>query len=472
MPWTWKKEGLIKGLVIAGTHSGCGKTTIALGIMSALRRRQLRVAPFKVGPDFIDPGFHAFAAGSQSRNLDGWMLSESYNKSLFAHCNRTADVAVVEGVMGLFDGYDGRSEAGSTAQMAKWLGLPVLLCVDARSMARSAAALVQGFERFDPDLSFAGVVFNNLGSRKHLEYLLEAVKDKVAMPCIGGLMREEGIRLNARHLGLVTLEDAALTEEGIRRMADTVEGSLDLDGLLRRLPDIQKGETSFFPAVVEKKRVRIGVARDRAFCFYYPDNLKLLEGFGAELVTFSPIRDSVLPEDIAGVYLGGGYPELAADALSRNQTLKDQLRRMSLDGMPIYGECGGFMYLCREIVDFDGTSHAMVGCFPFRARMHGRLRSLGYRKIELIHDTVIGPAGLCAKGHEFHYSDISKAAPFPEGRKAFRVFSRAGATESRSGFQVNRTLGSYIHLHFGSRPEAARHFVESCDAYQKEREKR
>jgi len=437
-----------------------------------LRRRRLRVTPFKVGPDFIDPGFHAFAAGRESRNLDGWMLSESYNRNLFARCTRTADVAVVEGVMGLFDGYDGKSEAGSTAQMAKWLTLPVLLCVDARSMARSAAALVRGFEQFDPGLCFAGVVFNNLGSRKHLEYLLEAVKDTVAIPCIGGLMREEGIRLKARHLGLVTLEDAALTEAGILRMADTMEESLDLDGLLQRLPDIQGEETSHSPASVEEKRVRIGVARDRAFCFYYPDNLKLLEDSGAELVVFSPIRDSVLPEDIDGVYLGGGYPELAADTLARNQTLKDQIRRMSLDGMPIYGECGGFMYLCREIVDFEGTSHAMAGCFPFRARMCGRLRSLGYRKIELIRDTVIGPEGLSVKGHEFHYSDISDTASFLEDRKAFRVFSRAGLSESRAGYQVNRTLGSYIHLHFGSRPEAARQFVESCYAYQKERKKR
>ncbi|MDZ7596711.1 MAG: cobyrinate a,c-diamide synthase [Desulfobacterales bacterium] len=233
-----KEHIIAKGLIIAGTHSGVGKTTIALGLMAALRRRGLTVAPFKVGPDFIDPGHHARVACRTSCNLDGWMLDRAYNFETFRRHSHGCDVAVVEGVMGLFDGFSGDDEAGSTAQMAKWLNLPVLLVVNAASMARSAAALVQGFENFDERVPFAGVVFNNLGSQGHLDYLKAAMSAYVRMPLLGGLLRDDGLRMTERHLGLTTVEDNPLTAEHVGMLADRIEAGFDLDGLLERLPKL------------------------------------------------------------------------------------------------------------------------------------------------------------------------------------------------------------------------------------------
>ena len=463
-----KKEASIKGIVIAGTHSGCGKTTISLGLMAALARRGLRVAPFKVGPDFIDPGHHARVAGRPGRNLDGWMLSRAYNRNTFLTAAGSADVAVVEGVMGLFDGYDGRTETGSTAQMAKWLGLPVLLVVDARSMARSAAALVQGFENFDPALRFAGVVFNHLGSPRHMGFLREAMEGAVRMPCLGGMQREEAIAIPERHLGLVTPEDHPLDDAGIGRLADRVEEQLDLKQLLAGMPEITGTAT---PETDVSKpptgRVRIGVARDNAFCFYYPDNLEILEGCGAHLVFFSPTQEVGTPPDLDGIYLGGGYPELFAGPLAANESMRRNIREHSLADMPIYAECGGFMYLCSELQDHQGRRFPMSSCFPYKTRMLPRLKALGYREVHLARKTLIGEGGDVIRGHEFHYSEMP-AAP-PEGETVYRVANRDGTQETMEGHVARRTLGSYIHLHFGSAPQAAAALVESCRAYRNER---
>ncbi len=457
-----------KGLVIAGVHSGSGKTTVTLGLMAALLRRGLKVAPFKVGPDFIDPGHHARISGAVSRNLDGWMLSRAYNEQCFQKHRQAADLALVEGVMGLFDGYDGLSEAGSTAQMAKWLNLPVLLVVDAQSMARSAAALIQGFENFDKDLQFAGVVFNNLGSPRHRQYLQDALAGNVRMPFLGGLLRSEQIRIPERHLGLVTRDDHPLTEDAISRLAGLVAENIELDTLLASLPPVAPATAQKpAPPATPQEGVRIGVARDNAFCFYYQDNLDLLADCGAELVFFSPLTDAGLPNDLDGLYLGGGYPELFAGQLSANITMCRQIREKSIDAMPIYAECGGFMYLCRDVSDMDGNCHAMTGCFPFATRMDDRLKALGYREITLTADTIIGKAGRRIRGHEFHYSLITEAAPVCD--TVYRVGARTGIQETSEGYRVHQTLGSYVHLHFGSQPEAPRALVEACHQYRHER---
>jgi cobyrinic acid a,c-diamide synthase len=458
----------MKGIVIAGTHSGCGKTTVSLGLMAALVRRGLRVAPFKVGPDFIDPGHHARVTGTPSRNLDGWMLSRAYNRTTFLKPAASADVAVVEGVMGLFDGYDGKTEAGSTAQMAKWLDLPVVLVVDARSMARSAAALVQGFENFDPALRFAGVVFNHLGSPRHLGYLREALEDAVRMPCLGGLLRDEAIAIPERHLGLVTREDHPLNSQGIERLADRLEDRMDLDKLLAGLPEIAPPATRDADGTPRPGGpVRIGVARDSAFCFYYPDNLELLEGCGAQLVFFSPTQDECAPPDLDGIYLGGGYPELFAGQLAANGPMRRYMRDQSAAGMPMYAECGGFMYLCSELQDHQGRLFPMAGCFPFKTRMLPRLKALGYREVRLARETIIGGCGDVIRGHEFHYSEALEAPSVVEA--VYRIAGRGGAQESSGGHVARRTLGSYIHLHFGSAPRAAQSFVDSCRAFRAER---
>ncbi len=458
----------MKGIVIAGTHSGCGKTTVSLGLMAALVRRGVRVAPFKVGPDFIDPGHHFQVAHAVSRNLDGWMLTRAYNLRTFQNAAPTADVAVVEGVMGLFDGYDGKTEAGSTAQMAKWLGLPVVLVVDARSMARSAAALVMGFENFDPQLRFAGVFFNNLGSRRHLAMLQEALPGSVRMPCLGGLLREEAVCIPERHLGLVTREEHPLDEHQVQRLADRIEENLDIAALTAGLPEAASppGQSGRPPAVAAG-REKIGVARDSAFCFYYLDNLELLEKHGAQVIFFSPLRDDDLPPGLDGLYFGGGYPELFAERLANNQRMLSRIRESSLAGMPIYAECGGFMFLCADLQDLHGRSYPMAGCFALATRMLPRLKALGYREVELSRDTIIGGQGLSIRGHEFHYSELADH-PSPPAT-AYRIADRAGMERPADGYLVRRTLGSYIHLHFGSAPRAAQSFVDSCRAFRAER---
>ena len=459
-----------KGIVIAGTHSGVGKTTVTLGLLAAFRRRGLRVAPFKVGPDFIDPGHHSAVAGCTSRNLDGWMLNRAYNSTCFERYAAGADLAVVEGVMGLFDGFSGSDEAGSTAQMAKWLGLPVLLVVDAASMARSAAALVHGFERFDPELTFAGVLFNNLGSPGHYTYHKEAMQAHVKMPCLGGICRNDAVKVPERHLGLVTAQDRPLSALQIDALAQWIETHLDLNALLARLPEVKLNtDTADRAAGNDQSPVRIGVARDEAFCFYYQDNLDLLAQAGAQLVPFSPLKDNGLPDAVAGLYLGGGYPELHAVRLAENCAMRQAIYRAGLNGMPIYGECGGFMYLCRELVDTDAKIHPMTGCFSFRTRMHPNLRTLGYREISLSKECIIGSKNMIARGHEFHYSDIEPASDDGSFSTSYKVTGRKGQEMKGEGYCKNRTQGSYIHLHFGSQPEIAKRFVESCRVYQGER---
>jgi cobyrinic acid a,c-diamide synthase len=450
-----------RGLVIAGTQSGVGKTTVTLGLLYAMVRRGLTVQPFKVGPDFIDPGHHTRAAGRVCRNLDGWMLSQEVNLSLFRRQAREADVAVVEGVMGLFDGYDGASEAGSTAQMAKWLGLPVLLVVDARAMARSAAALVHGFASFDPALNLAGVVFNRIGSAAHLEYLQQALTSLKGVRIFGGLPRDQELAIPERHLGLATAEDHPLDDAYLGGLADWLEANLDLDGLLAVLPPLDLPEAPAPKAAPQV--VRLGVARDRAFCFYYQENLELLESFGAELVPFSPLKDRELPPGLDGIYLGGGYPELYAGGLAANDSLSRAIKAAAAAGLPMYAECGGLMYLAREIRDLEGRVHPMAGVFPFAVRMLPRLKALGYREVTLTAPGLLGPAGTTVRGHEFHYSEIIGA---PEGVPClYRLTPRRGGPAVAEGYGAHNVLASYVHLHFGSNPEAARHLVESCRAY-------
>lgn len=438
--------------------------------MAALGRRGLRVAPFKVGPDFIDPGHHSHVTGRASRNLDGWMLDRDYNRRTFRRYAAGTDVAIVEGVMGLFDGFSGSQEAGSTAQMAKWLDLPVLLVVDAASMARSAAALVQGFERFDPQVEFAGVVFNNLGSARHLEYLKAAMDAYVKMPLAGGLLRHEKLRMPERHLGLVTAQERPIsrTRQGV--LAERIEAGIDLDALLQglaQIPTYQAGDQAARPAATTT--VRLGVARDRAFCFYYPDNLELLAAAGIEIVPFSPLEECRLPAELDGLYFGGGYPELYPRQLAANSGMRDMIRACSRRGMPIYGECGGFMYLCRELEDLAANIHPMCGCFPFRSRMHAKLRTLGYREVQLRRDTLLGAGSATLRGHEFHYSDLAGTDALAPAKTVYAVATRKGGRSKPEGYLVDRTLGSYIHLHFGSRPQSANAFAEACRAYQRTR---
>jgi len=450
-----------RACVIAGTHSGVGKTTLALGLMAAARKRGLVVQPYKVGPDFIDPGHHSRVTGRISRNLDGWMLDRHTNEHVFRKHLAGADLALIEGVMGVFDGYDGRREDGSTAQMAKWLGLPVLLIVDARSMARSAGALVLGFSTFDPDLDLLGVLFNRIGGLAHLEYLNQAISAVPDVTCFGGIPRDEWLHIPERHLGLVTGDEHRLDANYIDHLVRLVERHVDVDRLFESLPGVPVVEME--PQATSEPQVRIGIARDKAFCFYYEDNLDLLRQFGAELVFFSPLEAQALPKNCHGLYLGGGYPELFAETLSANQSLRAEILERAGNGMPIYAECGGFMYLCRDLVDLDNRTHPMTDVFPMRVRMIERLRALGYREVTLRSDSILGLAGTHARGHEFHYSEIDTKYGGLECK--YDVVARDQAPAEPEGYSRWNVLAGYVHLHFLSNPEAPRQFVRCCTEY-------
>ncbi|MBM4285717.1 MAG: cobyrinate a,c-diamide synthase [Deltaproteobacteria bacterium] len=452
-----------QGLVVAGTHSGVGKTTLTLGLIHAFRRRGLTVQPFKVGPDFIDPGHHTRVAGRSSRNLDGWMLSREANLAIFGRRGRGADLLVVEGVMGLFDGFAGDTEDGSTAQMAKWVGLPVLLVVDARSMARSVAALVQGFTGFDPDLAFLGLILNRVGGPRHRQYLEAALGQAPGVRSFGALPREADLAIPERHLGLATTEDHPLTDAYLDRLADLLEAHLDLDGLLAAAPAVRLPAVE--PLSPASPAVRLGVARDRAFCFYYWENLEYLAYYGAELVFFSPLQDRELPADLHGLYLGGGYPELSAPALADNDSLRRAIREAAAAGLPIYAECGGLMYLSDEIRTTEGRAFPMTGVLPLQVRMLPRLQALGYREVTLAASCLLGPAGARGRGHEFHYSEIVSGA---DGlARLYRLTPRTGKEETREGFAVHNVLASYVHLHFAGNPDLARHLVAACREYKR-----
>ncbi len=440
----------VPALLIAGTHSGCGKTTLTLGIMAALARRGLAVQPFKCGPDFIDPSLHQMVTGRISRNLDVRMCGKDFVRRTFLRNGGECDCAVVEGVMGLFDGGE-----GSAAHLAKTLELPVILVIDVRSAAESVAAVAHGFATLDPGLRLAGIICNRVGSDRHRQMIADAIQAHCDLPILGFLPRNEAVSIPSRHLGLHMGEEHPLRGEGLEQLISLIEGHLDLDQLLNMARQRKATpEPPAFSLVKEGAPVRIGVARDAAFCFYYEDNLDLLREAGGELIFFSPLRDKILPSALDGLYLGGGYPELHAAALSDNGELRAQIRRFAEAGRPVYGECGGFMYLCTSITDQTGTRFPMVGLYPFAARMQPRLRSLGYRQPLVAQDCLLAPRGTVLHGHEFHYSTIDHFETFPA---AYHL-----ADGQIEGFLHHNTLAGYIHLHWGRTPEAAARFVQAC----------
>jgi cobyrinic acid a,c-diamide synthase len=443
----------VSAVVIAGTHSGAGKTSVTLGLIGALRRRGLTVQPFKVGPDFIDPLHHQHASGRPPRNLDGWMLDMKCNRDRFARAVADADVAVIEGVMGLFDGSEGGSDRGSTAEIARELGVPVVLVVDASAMARSAAAVIHGYATFDASVRIAGVILNNVGGAVHAKMIEEAVAG--AVPILGALPRDPELVVPERHLGLHLPGEARAGY--LDRLASLVAEHVDIDALLGAgsvsvgapVPVVPGSSVS--PAVA-----RIGVARDEAFCFYYADNLELLRDAGADLIEFSPLADPV-PRELDGLYVGGGYPELHAGALAAGPA-RDGVRELAASGAPVYAECGGLMYLAARLV-VDGESHAMCGVLPVATRIPAGL-TLSY--VEITTTGGLFGAGRVARGHMFHHSSIDGGASSLDG--CYRVRTSAGE-ESVEGFQAGSALASYAHLHFASNPGLASAFVERARSF-------
>jgi cobyrinic acid a,c-diamide synthase len=449
-------------LVIAGVSSGVGKTTVSLALARALRARGLRPALFKCGPDYLDPTYHARATGAASQNLDGWMMGRDAVLTTFAHAAAGADVAIIEGMMGLFDGASATGDEGSTAEIAKWLGAPVVLVVDASAMARSIAAVALGFGSFDPALRIGALVANRLGGRAHLDLLKSAQRSP---PILGGFPGDAEHAFPERHLGLRTADETTLPDALLDHWGNLAAEWFALDALLelaRSAPPIAAPlGPQFSPS---SATCRIGIARDAAFHFYYADNLRRLEALGVELVPFSPIADGALPQ-VDGLYIGGGYPEVAAGALASNTAMLDAVKAFADRGGPIYAECGGLMYLTRAIVTVDGTRHPMVGVIPADACMRPSLRSLGYVEVVVTEQSILGEAGTRFRGHQFRYSELSPPPDASSVERIYGVRGRRAREDEREGYRVKNVLASYVHAHWASNAKVPREFVRACQAF-------
>jgi cobyrinic acid a,c-diamide synthase len=445
---------VIPRIVVAGTSSGAGKTTVACGLIGALRRRGLTVQGFKVGPDYIDPSYHALAAGRPGRNLDAFLSGPELIAPLVRHGSAGADVAVVEGVMGLFDGASGRGELASTGHVAKLLDAPVLLVIDAASMARSAAAIVHGYRTFDPDIDVAGVIFNKVGSDTHEQLLREAL-EPLGVPVVGALRRDARVEAPERHLGLVPADERrAQTRAALDALAESVGASIDLEAVLalaHAAPATSGEAWSPDPAGEPAPGARIAIARGPAFSFHYEENLELLAGAGAELIPFDPLADESLPPNAGALLLAGGFPEVFGAELAANAPLGREVAEFAASGRPVLAECGGLLYLCREL---DG--HQMCGAIPARATMTRRL-TLGYREAVAANSTPWLDAGSELRGHEFHYSQIE---PDGEPSPAWRLSARG--TERFEGWTAGAVQASYLHVHWAAHPDLPRRFAHAA----------
>ena len=479
---------VIPRLVIAATRSGEGKTTFALGLMAALRARGLVVQGFKVGPDYLDTGYQLLACGKAGRNLDLWMMGESAVRRSVSEHGGAADISIIEGVMGLFDGHRDGVTPTSTADTARSLGAPVFLVLDASRLSGTAGAIALGCQAFDPDLQIAGVILNRWNDSRSITAVQKAM-DRARIPILGCIPPAPNLSLPSRHLGLVVADELRGQAEGVlKQLGELVAAHTDLDRVLqiaRAAGDLFLPSHSSVPAsnssasashssasASHTPAVRIGVARDEAFAFYYPENIELLEEAGATIHYFSPMSHERLP-DVDSLYLGGGYPELHAEHLAANLSMRESIRGAIMAGLPTYAECGGLLYLCQSLVDLDGRAWPMAGALPTVGRMHGKLQRMGYREGVTLVDSLLGPPGTKLRGHEFHYSscesveDVSNGFdPDEDGRGAVaRTATSPGSAAAYlldgklEGCCTGSLFASYAHLHFAGCPEVASRWV-------------
>lgn len=456
-------SGAAKGLVIAGTTSGVGKTTVATGLIGALTKRGLQVQPFKVGPDYIDPSYHTRVSGRPSRNLDTWMIPRENVVELYHRACSDADISLVEGVMGLYDGHSARGESGSTAELSKTLGLPVILVLDASGTSRSLGAMALGYKSFDPKLNLVGFLFNGISSENHYQMCREAVIDATGSEVLGYLPKRGDLNLPERHLGLVPMAETPATVEFFSKLIAQVNMTIDSERIMVLATEAvsPKPESGLFPEKPQLKQVRIAVAQDRAFNFYYQDNLDLLESWGAELVPFSPLNDERLPQDIDGVYIGGGFPEMYAYDLAQNRSMLAVLKQACEKGLPIYAECGGLMYLGHSLRDIEGHEYPMVGAIPATSHLNATGLVMGYRTVRALKNSPILEKGQEVRGHEFHWSRINCES---QQESAYLVLEK----NRQEGFLTGNILASYIHIHFASRKGIAQRLISLCKLMRKE----
>lgn len=457
-------------IMIAGTASGVGKTTISTAIMLALKDMGIKTQPFKAGPDYIDPTHHSFAAGRVSANLDGWMCSRAAIIELFCRHAQDADISIIEGVMGLYDGF-ADTEEGSSAHLAKILCCPVVLILDARSLSRSLAATVLGFKNFDKDVHIAGVILNNIGSPAHYQHIKSSIENNVGVKVLGYFPKNSKLSIKERHLGLVPALEKAPEKEFQKELLNIAKRHIDIKGILeisRKVKPFKKNRQLIFSSpmiagtaqcAVPAKQVVIAVAKDKAFNFYYQDNLDILKELGARLVEFSPLADERLPKDTDGVYIGGGFPELFAQNLSENEMMRAEILSKAKKGMPIYAECGGLMYLMKALINFQREEFPMAGVFNGKVNMGKRLRGLGYVTLKSINDNILSQKHQENKAHIFHWSYLSGISP-ASAKYAYRIEKNGEAFYD--GLIKNNVLASYAHLHFASNLKFAENFVEKC----------
>lgn len=453
----------MKKIMISAPTSSTGKTTIACGLMRALTNRGMKVQPFKVGPDYIDTEYHAKACRNKSRNIDEFMLPAEEIKYIFGKNSEGKDISIVEGVMGLYDGYGSSKDYCSSASISKLISCPVILVIDAKSMAASSAALVYGFKNIDMDVQIAGVIVNNVNTQSHYNILKQAIEEYTGVPVLGRIPRDEEFGLSSRHLGLTPSFEIDELESKFDYVANKLEEYLDLDKIL------EMAESG--PNEYDKERrnsikgmtsIKLGLAYDKAFNFYYQDNLDLLEAMGVEFVKFSPLKDEKLPE-CQGLYIGGGFPEVFARELSYNESLLKDIKQKSIEGMPIYAECGGLMYLGSSVEDLEGNFYSMTGIFEGVSHMQKKLQRFGYCSGTANENTVISKKGQVVKGHEFHYSTFE--ADMDNAYEMYKKMSNGEEKYWGGGYSSGNTLGTYLHTHFCGDYDIARNFIESMENY-------
>ena len=425
----------IPRIVIAGTHSGCGKTTVATGLMGALTARGLKVQPFKVGPDFIDPTHHTAICGRSSRNLDPYMMGKDEVMRTFTSASEGADIAVIEGVMGLHDGIDGTG-ISSTADCAKILSSPIILVCDVKGMSRSVHALIMGYTGFDPAVTCSGVIYNRGGSERHRSM----IRLEETIPSFGWIPRNDSLTVGSRHLGLAMAGEG----EGMEKTSAVIEECCEIEGIIKAASAAPPLPMRREEGSSESGKVRIGVAMDQAFCFYYAENLTRLRRAGADLIFFSPMTNH-LP-DVDCLYLGGGYPELYAKALEESPC-RQEIQKAAEGGLPIYGECGGLIYLSRSLSTDEGR-YSLAGVVPADAEMKSRFQALGYIDGEVSHTSSSFTKGLSFRGHEFHYSTVY---PDTDTRYAFTLKRGKGIMDQQDGIIAGETIAGYSHLYFTDR---------------------
>ncbi len=443
----------IPRLVIAGVHSNVGKTTLMISLIQILKDRGLKVKSFKCGPDYLDPTYHKNVSGSDSINLDSWMMGKDGVLKTFNECTKGYDIALIEGVMGLFDGADPKNDEGSTAEIAKILDAPVALIIDASGMARSAAAIFHGFKNFDKLLNLKGVILNSLGSSRHLEIIEEALGKEFSF---GGVTKgDESFMFESRKLGLKTAMGENVSKEMLEYWRDHCLKYLNIDKLLH-VSQVE-GVTNILrtPKINKEQNIKIAYALDEAFHFYYPENLNSLRDLGATLIPFSPIKDEHIPTGTDFIYIGGGYPELYARELNENISMVSSIRNFASQGGPIFGECGGLIYLSSELELENNKTYQMLNLLNLNIKVTPKLKSLGYTTIELLKESFLGEAGDTLRGHQFRYSDYKEN----QEHKEMRLIKKRGSVISNEGFRNKNVLGTYVHSHFASNPNVAQNII-------------